>query len=87
MVHGGLLILPKVQKEMHHVLSERGDPVLAAIGNGETISTRFMGRTSHNKIATDDEAYCKGAVERIILDFSKPGEETLRKSRSLEYNF
>ena len=26
----------------------------------------------------------KGAVERIILDFSKPGEETLRKSRSME---
>ena len=27
------------------------------------------------KIATNDEPYCKGAVERIILDFSKPVEE------------
>ena len=27
-VHGGLII-PKVKKEMHQVLSERGDPLLA----------------------------------------------------------
>ena len=52
---------------------------------GETISTRFRRRTSHSKIATTDEPYCKGAIERIILDFSKPGEEKLWKSRSLEY--
>ena len=42
--------------------------------------------TSHSKIETNDEPYCKGAVARIILDFSKPGEEKLWKSRSLEYN-
>ena len=41
---------------------------------------------SHSKIATNDEPYCKGAVERVILDFSKPREEKLWKSRSLEYN-
>ena len=29
---------------------------------------------SHSKIATNDEPYGKGAIERIILDFSKPGE-------------
>ena len=29
---------------------------------------------------------CKGAVARIVLDFSKPGEEKLKKSRSLEFN-
>ena len=40
---------------------------------------------SHSKIETYDESYCKGAVERIILDFSKPGEEKLCKSRFLEY--
>ena len=51
--------------------------------NGEAISTRFRRRTSHSKIATNDESYFKGAVARIILDFSKPGEETLRKSRSI----
>ena len=38
------------------------------------------------KIATNDEPYCKGAVERITLDFSKPGEEMLWTSKSLEYN-
>ena len=54
--------------------------------NGETISTRFRRRTSHSKIATNDESSCKGAVEHIILDFSKPGEEKLWKSKSLEYN-
>ena len=53
--------------------------------NGEKTSTRFRRRTSHSKIATNDEPYCKGAVERVILDFSKPGEEKLWKSKSLEY--
>ena len=37
--------------------------------NGETISTRFRGRTSHSKIASNDESYCKGAVARIFFDF------------------
>ena len=27
------------------------------------------------------------AIDRIILDFSKPGEEKLWKSRSLEYEY
>ena len=39
-----------------------------------------------SKISTNDESYRKGAVARIILDFSKPGEEKLWKSRSLEFN-
>ena len=52
--------------------------------NGEKTSTRFRRRTSHSKISTNDEPYCKGAIERIILDFSKPGEEKLWKSKSLE---
>ena len=38
------------------------------------------------KIATNDKSYCQDAVERIVLDFSKPGEEKLRKSRSMEFN-
>ena len=52
----------------------------------ETLSPRFRGRTSHSKIATNDESCCKGAVARIILDFSKPREEKFWKSRSLEFN-
>ena len=31
-VHGGLLIIPKVKKEMHQVLSERSEPLLAVFG-------------------------------------------------------
>ena len=31
-VHGGLLIIPNVKKEIHHVLSERRDPLLAVFG-------------------------------------------------------
>ena len=42
--------------------------------------------TSHSKIATNNESHCKGAVARIILDLSKPWEEKLWKSRSLEFN-
>ena len=43
----------------------------------EAMAKRFRRRTSHSEIATNDEPYCKGAIERIILDFSKPGEEKL----------
>ena len=45
--------------------------------NGENTSTKFRRRPSHSKISTNDEPYCKGAVERIILDFSEPGEEKI----------
>ena len=50
--------------------------------HGKKITTRFRRRTSHSNIATKDELYCKGAIERIIFDFSKPGEEKLWKSKS-----
>ena len=56
------------------------------IDNGETISTRFRRRASHSKIETKDESCCQDAVVRIVFNFSKPGEETLRKSRSMEIN-
>ena len=39
--------------------------------NGKNILKRFRSRTSHSKIATNDEPYCKGDIERIILDFWK----------------
>ena len=42
--------------------------------------------TSHSKIATDDESCCQDAISRIVFNFSKPGEEILRKSRSMEFN-
>ena len=51
-----------------------------------TAATRIRRRTSHSNIATDDESCCQDAVARIVLDFSEPGEEKLRKSRSLESN-
>ena len=40
-------------------------------------------KNESQQISTNDEPYCKGAVERIILDFSKPGEQKLWKSKSL----
>ena len=46
-------------------------------------STRFRRKASHSKIATYDESYCQDAVVRIVLNFSKPVEETSRKSRSM----
>ena len=39
---------------------------------------------SHNKIETDDESYCQDAISRIVFNLSEPGEEILRKSRSME---
>ena len=55
------------------------------LGRTEANSTRFRRRPSHSKIATDDESDCQDAVSRIVLDFSKPGEEKLRKSKSMEF--
>ena len=52
--------------------------------NGETMSTRFRRRTSHSKIATNDESYCEDAIVCVVFNFSEPGEEILRKSRSME---
>ena len=46
------------------------------------ITTRFRRRTSHSEIATNDEPYCKGAIERIILDFSKPCAQAEREERA-----
>ena len=34
---------------------------------------------NHSEIATNDEPYCQGAFEHIILDFRKPREEKLWK--------
>ena len=41
-------------------------------------------RTSHSKIKTYDESHCEDAIGRVVFDFIKPGEEMVRKSRSLE---
>ena len=46
--------------------------------------TRFRRRTSHSKIKTYDESYCEDATDRVVFNIIEPGEETLRKTRSLE---
>ena len=45
---------------------------------------RFRRRTSHSKIETYDEPFCQDAIVRVVFNFSEPGEEILRKSRSME---
>ena len=50
--------------------------------NGEANSTRIRRRTSHSKIKTYDESHCEDAIGRVVFNFIKPGEETVRKSRS-----
>ena len=56
----------------------------------ETMAKRLQQDSEEERVTAksrpNDEPYCKGAVERIILDFNKPGEEKLWKSRFLEYN-
>ena len=41
-------------------------------------------RTSQSKIETYDESYCQDAIVRVAFNFSEPGEEALRKSRSMD---
>ena len=45
----------------------------------------FGRRTRHSKIKTYDESCCEDAIVRIVFNFSEPGEEILRKTRSLEF--
>ena len=47
-------------------------------------TTRFRRKTSHSKIKTYDEFYCEDAIVRVVFNFSEPGEEILRKTRSWE---
>ena len=47
-------------------------------------SQQVWRRTSHSKIETCDESYCEDAIGRVVFNFSEPGEEVLRKSRSME---
>ena len=39
--------------------------------NGKKISTMFKRRMSEIKIGTNDESYCKGSLELVILNFRK----------------
>ena len=55
--------------------------------SGEAISTRFRRRTSHSEVEANDESYCEDAIARVVLNCSEPGEEALRKSRSLEVRY
>ena len=41
-------------------------------------------KTRNESQITNDESYCKGSLESVILNVRKPGEEKLWKSRSLE---
>ena len=54
--------------------------------HGKANSTRIRRRTSHSKVATYDESCCQDAIARIVFNFIEPGEEILRKSRSMEFN-
>ena len=51
----------------------------------QKITTSFRKRTRHSEITTNDEPYCKGSLELVIFDFSKPQEEKLWESESLEF--
>ena len=50
----------------------------------EAMAKRVQQDSGEERVTTNDEPYCKVAIERIILDFSKLGEEKLWKSKSLE---
>ena len=49
-------------------------------GNDEKISTSFR-RTSHSKMSTNDESYCKGVVERVILGSDCQGSQDKQQTQ------
>ena len=59
-------------------------PTVCSAAMAKAISTRFRRSTSHSEIKTYDESYCEDAIVRVVFNFSSPGEEILRKTRSLE---
>ena len=56
----------------------------------ETMAKRLQQDSGEERVTAKSRPImsliCKGAVQRVILDFSKPGEQELWKSKSLEYN-
>ena len=49
------------------------------------VSAEFPSAFSpQKKIKTYDESYCEDAIVRVVFNFSEPGEEISRKSRSME---
>ena len=52
----------------------------------ETMAKGSQQDSGEERVTAKSQPIMKSAVERIILDFSKPGEEKLWKSKSLEYN-
>ena len=53
----------------------------------ETMAKRSQHGSGEERVTAKSRPMMSlSAVERIILDFSKPGEEKLWKSKSLEYN-
>ena len=46
--------------------------------NGEANSTRIRRRTSHSKIKTYDEFDCEDAIDRVVFNFIKPGEDMVQ---------
>ena len=75
--------------EWHHLLCLFNISHFSSTVCSDTMAKRSQhnsgARTSHSKIATNDESYWKGAVASIILDLSKPGEDQTPKSKSSEF--
>ena len=78
-------LLTSKPKEIFHVMSgitccacstSANSVLQCALRQWRNDLNTIQRRTSHSKIATNDESYCNGAVARIILDFSKPGERS-----------
>ena len=74
--------------EWNHLLSlfniSHFSSTVCSAAMAKKTSTRIRRRTSHSKIKTYDESQCEDAIGRVVFNFIKPGEEMLRKSRSLE---
>ena len=79
---------PKIQIKYSDTKNQLAENHLLCVFNishfSSTVCSETMAKRSQHdageervtaKSRTNDELYCKGAVERIILDFSKPGEE------------
>ena len=77
-----------IRDEWNHLLCLFNISHFSSTVCSETMAKRSQQDSGEeSEIATNDESYCQDAVVRIVLNFSEPGEETLRKSRSMEINW
>ena len=70
--------------EWNHLLNLFNISHFSSTVCSETMAKRLQQNSGDSKIKTYYESQCEDAIGRVVFNFIKPGEEMLRKSKSME---